>query len=184
MMRIKFLLFPAVLIVLIALASCTKSTTTTITKVDTVLYIDTTTQAASDSISADIDGLLFAADSGVYYNFDHQYYNYGTWNVVEFKSDDAKGNDFHLWFGTSANAFTAKTYGAFGDNNTLAGIEFDSTGGGSFWTSTILNPATITITSVTSTSVKATFNGTLYPDGDSTQPGKVITNGKFALALF
>jgi hypothetical protein len=185
-MRIKILLLSSI-VALIAFASCKKNTTTTITKVDSVLYLDSTIHASlSDSISADVDGLLFAADSGAYLEFDKDsYYTNGVpFNEFDFQSYDSKGDDYYIWLGTSANNFTPKTYGAFGDSTTYAGVEFDSTGGGYYYSSTVLNPATVTITSVSGTTVKGTFSGTIYRYGDSTQTGsnkKIITNGKFNL---
>jgi hypothetical protein len=183
-MKIKFVLLSAI-VALIAFASCKKNTTTTITKVDTVLYLDSTVHASlSDSISADVDGLLFAADSGVYLEFyKNSYYVSGkTFNEFDFQSYDSKGNDFYIGLGTLGNTFTSKTYGSYKDTTTYVGIEFDSTSGSNYWSVTVLNPATVTITSVKGASIKGIFSGTVYPYGDSTQPGKVITNGKFSLA--
>jgi hypothetical protein len=41
------------------------------------------------------------------------------------------------------------------------------------------NPATLTITTVTSTAVSGTFQGPIYIDGDTTELGEAVTNGKF-----
>src|ERR1700749_2460706 len=171
-MRIKFLLL-SIFVALIAFTSCKKTT------------VNSAATAFSNDISANVDGLFFSADSGTYFEIYKDEWNGKIYNEINFESYDSKGNDFYIWLGTTDSIFTNKTYGAYGDSTSFAGIEFDSTGGNEYWSNTVLNPATITITSSIASGLKATFNGTAYYDGDTTQTGsnkKAITNDKFSLS--
>jgi hypothetical protein len=196
-MRIKFLLLSAV-VALIAFASCKKTTTTTIThvdsitKIDSVPYPDTTTiHAISDSISTDMNGLPFVCDSAIYFIFNNTFYNNGTpqfngstlHNQLDFESfDPASRNNFTMLVGTLGNSFPAKTYGAFGDTTTYASIAFDSASSAYIYLNAP-GTGTITITSITNSTLKGTFQGTLYLFGDTNNSitKKVITNGKFSI---
>ncbi len=183
-MRIKLILASA-LVALIALASCKKNTVTkTVIENDTVKVRDTTNYPVSLVISADIDGVPDTTTIPSYY----EYYTSGGFNVFDFQDADSVNNNLYVGIETLSNKFTAKTYGSFGDSTTEGYFEYYSTSTSSwFYGSTILNPNTVTVTSIVGTTLKGTFQGTIYLNGDTTQTGsnkEVITNGKFAITLY
>jgi|GEM_PF-6473635 hypothetical protein len=194
-MKVKILLLSGV-IALIAFASCTKTTTNTITNTDTITsivnhtdtlkIIDTTTRAVYDSTSALIDGTAFSTNLYPYFQYQSNVPS-NHLNLFYFSSADVAGQKYYVGIYTTSNVIRAKTYGSFGDSTTSAIIEFDSTATNYyFYSSTVLNPTTVTITSINGTLIKGTFQGTIYRNGDSTGTGynkKIVTNGKFTTSL-
>lgn len=187
-MRIKLLLLSAVVIALITFASCKKTTTNTVTHHDTttVKTFDTSSYVLADSVSANINGVPFPAYVYPYTDYyQSSGYNGKTFNYLDIDPADSNYNYYDLYIGTSAAFYTAKTYGAFGDTTTSASIDFQLNGQ-YFYGGTVLNPNTITITSISGTKIQGTFQGTVYLNGDTTQTGAnkaVITNGKFSSAV-
>jgi hypothetical protein len=186
-MRIKLILASA-FVALIAFASCKKSTVTkTVIENDTLKIPDTANYAISEIISADVNGVGDTATIPDYY--EHYIDNIGSnaSNAFDFDEYDSANNRFYLQVETLNNSITAKTYGAFGDSTTVSDVEFYQSGTGWYYGSTVLNPNTVTITSIIGTTLKGTFQGTIYLNGDTTQTGsnkKVVTNGKFAITLY
>ena len=186
-MKIRFLLIPAAIIALISFASCKKNSVTNITKVDTVTntlrdtvikntsdtvkITDTATHNVADTLSGSLNGTAFIADVDSYYQS-----GYGGSTYFNVNTSDASGNYYYFSASTLDAALTAKTYGASGDVTTSDYIEVDPSAGGYNASD---NSTTITITSIVGAIVKGTFTGTLYPNGDNTQPGITITNGQF-----
>jgi len=101
---------------------------------------------------------------------------YGGSTYFDVNTSDASGNNYYFTASTQGAALTAKTYGAPTDATTGDYIEVDPAAGGYNASD---NSTTITITSIVGAIVKGTFTGTIYPNGDNTQPGITITNGQF-----
>ena len=78
----------------------------------------------------------------------------------------------------------AITYGLSGDTNHLSIMEFQSTNQTNYtsgFPASVLNPFTVTVNSLTSTSIQGTFKGTIYLNGDTTSTSKKpVTNGTFS----
>ncbi len=186
-MKIRLVLLSTI-VALIALASCKKTTTNTITQHDTtkVITFDTSSYALADSVSADINGVPFPANVYPYIEYyTDNGYNGKTFNFLDIDPSDSNNNYYDLYIATGSPSYSAKTYGAFGDTTTEAFIDF-SLNGQYYYGSTVLNPNTITITSISGSTMKGTFQGTVYVGGDTTATGTnkaVITNGKFSMAV-
>jgi hypothetical protein len=181
-MKIKLILASA-LVALIAFASCKKNTVTnTVIVNDTLKVPDTANYAISETISASFNGVADTATIPDYYEHYQDQINSNNYNAFDFDVSDSNNNRIYLDVETLNSSITAKTYGAFGDSTTIAKIQFNNS---SYSGSTILNPNTVTITSISGPTVKGTFQGTIYANGDTTSTDKkVITNGKFTIVLY
>jgi hypothetical protein len=84
----------------------------------------------------------------------------------------------------SPNAITVGTYTDTSTNNIGGfGILYTSTGAQYSTLGLVSNPAKVVVTSISSTAIAGTFQGSIYANGDSTSAPKVITNGKFNLKI-
>jgi hypothetical protein len=83
----------------------------------------------------------------------------------------------------SKNNLKDSTYIFAKDSSQLIKVVFQPAGGDSYSTAyTAANPSSITITYVdTVSTIRGTFTGVLYENGDTTQSSKTITNGNFTL---
>ncbi|HTB52442.1 MAG TPA: hypothetical protein VK718_06695 [Ferruginibacter sp.] len=134
----------------------------------------------NNTITATIDGVIYTynvepsslahSDSSGSNNIWYEYESYAI---------NSNGSAFDLFCEKLNKTIASGTYGAQGDSTTEAYIEYDDSLGGNWESATIVNPATITITSAGGGNVQGTFQGTLYSNDDSTSAKKVITNGKF-----
>ncbi|HMG83354.1 MAG TPA: hypothetical protein VK559_10005 [Ferruginibacter sp.] len=137
----------------------------------------------NNTITASVDGVTYTCNTEpgneLYQDSTgtNDWYRFDAWI-----SDSNNVNGFYIYFGKLNQPLTTGTYGAYGDSTTQAYIEYDSTG--QYWGSqTILNPATIKVTSISGSTIQGTFSGTVYLYEDSTSANKkVITNGKFNLS--
>ncbi|HMG83350.1 MAG TPA: hypothetical protein VK559_09985 [Ferruginibacter sp.] len=159
----KIILFAA--LGLLTLASCKKSSSPAITTAGT--------------ITATVDGVPYTCKLQT--GSETQQDSSGTdlWYQYDAYAYDSAYNEFYIDAEQLNKAISNKLYGTQGDSTTYAYIEFDTNS--AWWGSeTILNPATITITSNGGGNVQGTFQGTVYLYRDSTSADKkVITNGKF-----
>jgi hypothetical protein len=184
-MKIRLLLLSSV-VALIVFASCKKTQTNTVIQHDTttVKTFDTTSYAMVDSVFSDLNGTPFPAYAYPYiYNYKSTGYNGNPFYYLEIDPSDSNNNYYDIYIGTSLPAYTARTYGAYGDTTTETDLDIYFNGK-YYYGSTVLNPNTITVTSISGSSMKGTFQGTVYVNGDTTQTGsnkQVITNGKFSI---
>jgi len=106
-------------------------------------------------------------------------------NLILIEAVDVDSNQIVLLF-ISKNPITNITYGSTGDTTNEVAIAmtyYTSSYWASAFPATESNPATVTVTSISSSSIKGTLKGYIYLDGDSTAAYKPITNGKFNFNL-
>ena len=160
-MKITYLPIIA-LVALISFASCKKSSNSGVPKATLTATIDDTAY----NFNGGFDGEAF--NFGPEYGFEAEY------------KDTLNGNQFYITMGKfDTSKLALKTY--YETDTTLEmEIEFDHDGIEYDNGFTKITPFQVTLTSPN----QGTFSGKVYPNGDSTLPAKVITNGKFNMLIY
>lgn len=138
------------------------------------------TTSGSGTITCTLDGVNVSFNV----NAKAMRMNAGAEQSVQITGMQASGNSNQIaMVVTGSSAITAGTYSENDQNGNVAGINYIEAGNTYPYVSynSTTNPATITITAISSTSVQGSFKGDVYlmSSNGVTSTKKVVTNGQF-----